>query len=136
MSTCCNLDEEQMKPLSVLTALITLAIPANGTMGEVLSPSPVSEASSTIQARNGAPQAVHITVQSWAISGQGHATTEIPLHGFYVAHLISGHILGTIDGKTTEHLPGDYWSVAPGEALQVKVLNEGAVLETIVVAKQ
>lgn len=125
-----------MKLLSVFTALITLAIPATGAMGQVPTPSPVSEASLTINAKNGTPQAVRVSVQSWQLAGQGHATITIPIQGFYIAHLTSGHILGTIDGKTTEHLPGDYWTVTPGAALQVKVLGEAAVLETTVVAKQ
>ena len=96
-------------------------------------PTPVYEANTTIPAKNGATQAVHVSVQSWAISGQGQ---EIPLQGFYVAHLLSGQILATIDGQTTQHLPGDYWTVNAGAAMRVKTGGEVAVLETTVVSKQ
>ena len=125
-----------MKPLAVLTALITLAIAGTGAVGQVLSPSPVSEASLTINAQNGTTEAVRVSVQSWQFVGQDHATFTIPLQGFYLAHVITGHVLATVGGNTTEHLPGDYWSIAPGAALQIKVLGEAAVLETTVVAKQ
>jgi quercetin dioxygenase-like cupin family protein len=94
------------------------------------------EGNATTLAENGTTQPVHISIQSWAIAGQGPAAHEIPLRGFYVAHLISGHILATIDGQNTEHLPGDYWTIKPGAAMQVKVVGEAAVLETIVTAKQ
>jgi len=58
------------------------------------------------------------------------------LRGFYTAHLLSGIISTTIDGQTTAHLPGDYWTVKPGAIMQVKVIGEVAVMETIVMAKQ
>ena len=53
-----------------------------------------------------------------------------------VAHLVTGQILTTIDGQTTEHLPGDYWTVKPGATMRVKAVGEVAVLETTVVAKE
>jgi hypothetical protein len=53
-----------------------------------------------------------------------------------VAHLLSGQILATIDGRTTPHLPGDYWTVKAGAAMRVKVVEEVAVLETTAVSKQ
>jgi quercetin dioxygenase-like cupin family protein len=93
----------------------------------------VYEANATIPAKNGATQAVHVSVQSWGIAGPDH---EIPLQGFYVAHLLSGQISATIDGQTTPHLPGDYWTVKAGTAMRVKAGGEVAVLETTVVSKQ
>jgi outer membrane protein assembly factor BamB len=100
-----------------------------------LSPTPVFEANTTIPAKNGATQAVHISVQSWAIAGQ-EREIQIPLHEFYVAHLLSGEILATIDGQTTERLPGDYWTVKAGAAMRIMMVGEVAVLETTVVSKQ
>jgi quercetin dioxygenase-like cupin family protein len=104
-----------------------------GSVAEVLSPTPLHEANTTILGKNGAPQAVHISVQSWAITGQERG---IPVEGFYVAHLLSGQILATIDGEPVQHLPGDYWTVKAGAAMRVKVVGEVAVLETTVVSKQ
>jgi quercetin dioxygenase-like cupin family protein len=124
------------KRVAAITTLVSIAIPVAGTIAQTLSPSPVFEANTTIPAKNGTAQPVHITVQSWGIPGQDHATHEISLRGFYVAHLISGHISTTIDGQTTTQAPGAYWTVKAGATMQVKVLGEVAVLETIVTAKQ
>jgi quercetin dioxygenase-like cupin family protein len=121
------------KCIAVTTALVTVAGPLAGAMAQNLFPTPVFEVNTTIPAKNGATQAVHVSVQSWAIAGQEH---EIPLLGFYVAHLLSGQISTTIDGQTTARLPGDYWTVKAGAPMRVKVIGEVAVLETTIVAKQ
>jgi hypothetical protein len=121
---------------AAIAAVISIATPLAAAIAEALSPATVFEGNTTTQGKDGAAQAVHVSVQSWAIAGQDRAIHEIPLRGFYVAHMISGHISATIDGQTTEHLPGDYWTVKLGGAMQVKVLGEVAVLETTVVAKQ
>jgi quercetin dioxygenase-like cupin family protein len=113
--------------------LILTAIPLASAIGQALAPTPVFEETTTT---SGPEQPVRVSIQSWGISGQDHAAHEIPLPGFYVAHLISGHISATIDGRTVEHLPGDYWGVKLGSSMQVKVLGEVAVLETILVSKQ
>jgi uncharacterized cupin superfamily protein len=118
---------------AAIVAIDAIAGSLPGALAQALSPTPVYEGDTTIQAKNGAAQAVHINVQSWQISGQEQ---EIPLRGFYVAHLLSGQILATNDGQTTQHLPGDYWTVKAGAATRVKVVGEVAVLETIVVSKQ
>jgi uncharacterized cupin superfamily protein len=114
-------------------AIVAIAGPPPGAIAQGLSPAPVYKGDTTIQAKNGASEAVHVSVQSWAISGQEQ---EISLQGFYVAHLLSGQILATIDGQTAQHLPGDYWAVNAGAAMRVKVVGEVAVLETTVVSKQ
>ena len=121
------------KCIAVITAFIAIAGPLPGAMAQALSPTPVYEANTTIPAKNGATQAVYVSVQAWAIAGQEQ---EMPLHGFYVAHLLSGQILATIDERTTQHLPGDYWTVKAGASMKVKVVGEVAVLETTVVSKQ
>ena len=117
----------------VTAAIVVIAGPLPGAMAQALSPTPVYEGNTTIPAKNGAAQAVHVSVRSWGIAGQEQ---EIPLQGFYVAHLLSGQILATIDGHSTQHLPGDYWTVKAGTAMRVKVVGEVAVLETTVVSKQ
>ena len=121
-----------MKRVAAILALCSLALPLAGAIAETLTPTLVFEGNMTTLAKNGATQAVHIVVQSWGIG----AAQEIPLRGFYVAHLLSGQIVTTIDGQTTAHLPGDYWTVKAGATMQVKVVGEVAVLETIVVGKQ
>jgi hypothetical protein len=121
------------KCVAAMTALVVITLPSAGMMAQALSSAPVLEANTTVPAKDGAAQAVHVSVQSWGISGQEQ---EIPLREFYVAHLLSGAITATIDGQTTPHLPGDYWTVKAGAAMRVKVVGEVAVLETTVVAKQ
>lgn len=118
---------------AVMTAAIVAIVgPSPGAMAQAVS-SPVFEANATVPGKNGATEAVHVSVQAWEIGGEQQ---EMPLYGFYVAHLLSGHILATIDGRTMQHLPGDYWTVKAGAAMTVKVVGEVAVLETTVVSKQ
>jgi quercetin dioxygenase-like cupin family protein len=121
------------KCIAATTAFVTIAGPLPAAMAQALSPAPVYEGNTTVTAKNGATEPVHISVQSWGISGPEH---EIPLQGFYVAHLLSGQILATINGQTAQHLPGDYWTVNAGASMKVKVVGEVAVLETTVVSKQ
>ena len=123
-----------MSKCAVLTtAAIAIVGPLPGAIAQALSPAPEYEGNTTIAAKNGATEPVHISVQARAISGQEQ---EISLQGFYVAHLLSGQILATIDGHTAPHLPGDYWTVKAGASMKVKVGGEVAVLETTVVSKQ
>jgi len=96
----------------------------------------VFEANTATPAKNGATQPVHVSVQSWEMGGPKGVTHEIPLRGFYVAHLLSGDISTTIDERTTMPAPGAYWTVKTGATMQVNVRSEVAVLETIVMAKQ
>ena len=122
-----------MTRIAIGAALVSIAIPLAGAIAQALSPTLVFEGNTTIPSKNGATQTVHIVVQSWAIAGQ---EDDIPLRGFYVAHLLSGAISATIDGQTAEHLPGPYWTVKAGATMRVKVVGEVAVLETIVMAKE
>jgi quercetin dioxygenase-like cupin family protein len=87
----------------------------------------------------GAPGAARISVTSWGISGDRRGNSplqQIPLQGFYLAHLLSGEILATIDGETTRRSPGDYWAVKPGAIMQVRTIGDFAMLETSVISKQ
>lgn len=122
-----------MTRIAITVALVAITIPLAGASAQSLSPSPVFEGNTTTPAKDGATQTINISIQSWGIAGHEQ---EIPLRGFYVAHLISGHISAMMDGQTTEHLPGDYWTVKTGASMRVKVVGEVAVLETTVVAKQ
>jgi quercetin dioxygenase-like cupin family protein len=122
-----------MSRIAISAALVAIAVPLAGAMAQALSPTVVFEGNTTTPAKNGAIQTVHIVVQSWAIAGQEH---EIPLRGFYVAHLLSGQISTTINGETATQPTGPYWTVKAGATMRVKVVGEVAVLETIVAAKQ
>jgi hypothetical protein len=124
--------ERQLKRTTTSLALIAVAIPLVSASAQPLSPMQGFEGSTTLS-KNGATQSVHISVQSWRIVDQAR---EIPVRGFFVAHLLSGQISTIIDGKTTEHLPGDYWTVKPDEIMRVKVIGEVAVLETTLVTKE
>lgn len=124
---------------SVKCALLALAMPVAEAAPPALSPVPEFDGSMPITAKNGTTGTVHVSVQSWAISGErgpSGPTHELPLHGFYIAHLINGDIWATIDGKTTRRLTGDYWTVISGATMQVRACGQGALLETIVVAKE
>jgi hypothetical protein len=125
-----------LKCKTAITALTLAAIPLTSVVAQTLAPSPVFEGKIATPTKDGAMQPLQVSIQSWAIAGQGRTTQEIPLRGFYVAHLLSGHISAMIDEQTTDHLPGDYWAVKPGVTMQVKVLGEAAVVETTVVRKQ
>jgi hypothetical protein len=122
-----------MKCIVATIAIVAIAGPRPGAAAQGISPTRVYEGDTTIQAKNGSSETAHVSVQSWAIAGQEQ---EIPVQGFYVAHLLSGQILTTIQGQTTQHLPGDYWPVKGGVSMRVQAVGEVAVLETTVVSKK
>jgi uncharacterized cupin superfamily protein len=122
-----------MKFVAVTIALVVIAgLFAEG-LAQTLPPSPVYEGDATIQAKNGVMESAHVSVKAWAVTRQEQ---EIPLQGFYVAHLLSGQVDATIDGQTTQHLPGDYWTVKVGAIMNARTSGDVAVLETTVVGKQ
>jgi quercetin dioxygenase-like cupin family protein len=126
------------KRAAAIAALLAIAVPLATAGAETLSRATVFEGETTLAATAGTTPSAHVSVQSWGIVGQrgpGGPVQEIPLPGFYVAHLLSGDISATIDGQTTRHLPGDYWTVGAGKTMQVKGLGEFSMLETIVAAK-
>jgi hypothetical protein len=85
------------------------------------------------------PSEVRLSIKSWGIMGDRRGDSmpqEIPVQGFYIAHVLTGEIIATIDGATTRHSPGDYWAVKLGAIMQVKALGDYAMLETTVIAKQ
>jgi hypothetical protein len=119
---------------AALVAFVISAAPA-GAIAQALQPTPEFEAALATATKSGATQTAKISIQSWELPNQGGTEHEIPLKGFYVAHLLSGDIAATVDGQTTKRLPGAYWAVKVGATMQVKVLSELAVLETIVPTK-
>ena len=122
-----------MKWLSTGAVLVAIAGFSAEATAQAFSPKSIFEGTTTTPAKDGTTQSVHVSVQSWSIAAQEH---ELPVRGFYVAHLLSGQVSTTIDGRTTEHLPGDFWTVTAGTSMRVKAVGEIAVLETIVVARQ
>jgi hypothetical protein len=124
------------KRIAAIAAGTLLAVaPVCAVAQTKLTPNSLFEGSVTTTLKD-ASQPGRVSVQSWEIPSRNGATQDIPLTGFYVAHLLSGRIAATIAGQTTAHEPGSYWTVNAGATMQVKVLSELAVLETIVVAKQ
>ncbi len=130
--------ETEMPHIATKALLAATAIHLTGAMAESLSPSLQFEAKTTTPMKSGASKAVDLKVQSWGLVGQrgrNGTAQELPLRGFYVVHLLSGAVSTAIDGQTTKRLPGDYWTVKPGATMEVTVLGEYAMLETIVVSK-
>jgi hypothetical protein len=112
------------------------AMPLAATFAQTtLSPRSVFVFGESAPAANAGGQPVRVTVQSWAIPSRNGEVYELPLRGFYVAHLQAGDIATTVDGQTTEREPGSFWTVKSGASMQVKVMGEFALLETIVPAK-
>lgn len=122
------------KRLAIITAAIAFAIARVAAIAQTqLSATPVFEMETITQTNDGKSQRIHIAIQTWdLLSSRAGAEQEIPLSGFYVAHLLSGQISSSVDGKLLQRKPGDYWAVAAGTRMHVKVLREFAVLETIV----
>ena len=84
--------------------------------------------------KNGAAQDVRISTQVWRVPGPSEAPQELPLRGFYIAHLLSGEIAATIDRQTIKYGSGAYWSVKPGAIMRIQTLGQLATIETIVVS--
>jgi hypothetical protein len=126
-----------MKPAFVGTALVAALL--SQAAAQTISQVKVFEGSTTIPAKAGGTEDVHVSIQSWGISGdrrrQG-AGEEIPLRGFYLAHLLSGEVSAAINGQAVQHGPGDYWTVGAGATMRVTVLGEYAMLETTVLSRQ
>jgi quercetin dioxygenase-like cupin family protein len=124
---------------SVLLSASLMAILLPGAAAEDLSSKHIFDGAGTTRTTAGASEDIHLSVQSWGIKGDRRGDgvpQEIPLHGFYLAHLLSGEVTTTIGGETTRRSPGDYWAVKPGATMQVKALGDYAMLETTVISKQ
>jgi quercetin dioxygenase-like cupin family protein len=103
---------------------------------EILSPKVLFEGALPTGQQGGGQPAQTTSVKSWELPSKNEAVQDIPLTGFYVAHLLSGRLAATVDGQTSTYEPGSYWTVKTGATMQVKVLGEMAVLETIAASKQ
>jgi hypothetical protein len=125
-------------------AALLITVSAFGVRAETLVPSEVFEGLITTASPNAlappSPNAIaptgHVSVQTWKLSGPKDIVHELPLHGFYLARLLSGTIAITIDGQTIKQPASAYWNVGAGATMQIRVLSELAVIETTVVTKQ
>jgi hypothetical protein len=123
------------KRVAVIVAMASLALPSAAIMAQTkLSPNVLFEGALPAPQKDAAP-AGQASVKSWQLFNRNDAVQEIPLTGFYVAHLVSGDVAATINGQTTSYEPGSYWTVKAGATMQLKVLGEMAVLETITASK-
>lgn len=114
---------------------LALALPLGATLAQTkLEAVKLFDGTVATRTATGAALPVHLAAQSWTIANDGTAH-EIPLAGFYVAHLESGTVAATVAGETANHQPGDYWTVKAGASMSVTVLSELAVIETIAPAK-
>jgi hypothetical protein len=128
----------------VLDAALLITVSTFGVRAETLVPSEVFEGLIPTASPNAmapaSPNPIaptgHVSVQTWKLSGPKDIIHELPLQDFYVAHLLSGTIATTIDGQTTNQPASAYWTVRAGATMEVSVLSELAVIETIVVTKQ
>jgi hypothetical protein len=117
-------------------ALLPLVLPFGATLAAAeLEATKLFDGAVATRTAKGAAQPVHVAVQSWTIANDG-AAHEIPLTGFYVAHLRSGDVAATVAGETTDHRPSDFWAVKAGATMSVKASSELAVIETIAPTKQ
>jgi hypothetical protein len=113
-----------MKCKTVISILTLTGFPLASAVSQALAPSTVFEEKTTTRAENGTAQPVRVSVQSWAFGGRENAAPEIPLRGFYVAHLLSGHVSASIDGQARDHWPGDYWVTANSHKVIRNLIDE------------
>lgn len=121
-----------MKRFAMSAATFAIVLSMAGAMAQPLTPTTMFDGDTTL-GTSGAARAAHIIVQSWTVTDQEQ---EMPLRGFFLAHVMSGQIAATVDGLAAEHLPGDYWTVKPGATMRIRAIGEVAVVETTVVAKR
>jgi hypothetical protein len=117
-------------------ALILIHAPA--TLGET-QPTPIPRFDAiiaTTSAEGVARRPIRIRFIAWELTSKRGASQEIPLKGFYLAHLLSGTVSTTIGGQTIVRQAGSFWTVGDGAEMQLKVLGEGAELETIVLTNR
>lgn len=122
-------------PVTAFVAAVVLLSGAAAAQ-QTLSPRVLFEGALPTAQQPGGQTGQTTSVKSWELLGKDGAAQDIPLTGFYVAHLVSGRLAATTDGQTANYEPGAYWTVKPGASMQVKVLSEMAVLETITANKQ
>lgn len=121
------------KGIATIALIALFGLPSTGAIAQTkLSPQTLYEG--PLPQKDAAP-AGQTSIKSWKVFNRKGEVQYIPLTGFYVAHLLSGDIEATFDGQTTKFEPGAYWTVKVGATMQVKVLGEMAVLETITATK-
>jgi hypothetical protein len=115
--------------------LVLAALHCAGAVGQTLALTPVFQGQLMAPKTDGTMQPIGVSVQSWELASGEGGMYEIPLRGFYVAHLLGGNISTSIDGQTTSQPPGAYWAVKSGATMKVKVNGQSAILETILITR-
>jgi hypothetical protein len=119
-----------MKHRSLLVSLVFCLLPylslAQSPSGSVENRTGVGVAASsrfaatiTTPAENGAVQSFDVSLGS--LSLRGGRQIEAPSMGYYVATLVAGELVTSIEGKETQRHPGDTWAVNAGEAMTVQL---------------
>jgi hypothetical protein len=93
--------------ITMTIALAANALLSTAVLAQALLPTPMFEGNVTTPAKDGTRQSAHVSIQVWVIHGEENVTQEIPIQGFYIAHLISGQISVTSDGRTVGRLPSN-----------------------------
>jgi hypothetical protein len=83
----------------------------------------------------GAGVPLHVEFKEWNVT-RSAGGTELPVQGFYIAHLASGEVVTEIGGKSETRHPGDYWTVDKGARMlvRIKAPREAAILQTLAVS--
>jgi len=71
-----------------------------------------------IQAPAGAARSLRIEVKDWHLERTEQAI-RVPITGFYIVQLTSGHIDTELAGTRTSRRPGDIWTVASGQSMSL-----------------
>lgn len=82
---------------------------------------------------NRAPKSAQITLQLWNLEKGDDSPQTLPISGFVVVNLRSGQVETTINGVSEVRVPEDFWTLKAGSTMQIKVLGQSAMLETLIV---
>ncbi|HEY2446644.1 MAG TPA: hypothetical protein VGI20_12995 [Rhizomicrobium sp.] len=85
-----------------------------------------------IHSPRAAAETLHVIARVWQIHGRQHIA-KFPEAGFLIVHLHSGKVVTVIDGKETQRHGDDFWTVAPGSSMSLRVTSESALVETTAV---
>lgn len=82
-----------------------------------------------------------VKVYEWVI-GPRQEIANFPLEGFATIEVKAGEVQTTINGVTLDRTPGEYWTVAEGQKLRLKVKSDTGrgdnivTLQGVVLAKK
>jgi hypothetical protein len=89
------------------------------------------QSKAAVPTSKGSERIAQIMIQRWTLDDVGEGSQTIPISAFSVMSLRSGRVETTINGKTEERSPDDFWVARPGDRVQVRVIGENAVLEAL-----